>query len=97
MSGGVRLCGVACSSLEPVGGGVQLAFALEDPADVRRAAERTARRRQGDLAALREAVDELRRRHGADAVGTMADLRDSGIVVEPRRREDAWGPGGPLA
>jgi hypothetical protein len=93
LRGGVRLCGVSCSSLEAHDAGVQLAFSLEDPVDDRRRAEREARRRQGELAALREAVDAVRRRHGDDAVGTMADLSDRGLVVEPRRREDAWGPG----
>jgi len=94
---GVRLCGVSCSSLEPRDTGLQLTFALEDPVDVRRSAERAARHRQGDLAALRAAVDELRRRHGAAAVATAAELTGEGIRVEPRRREDAWGPGGEAA
>jgi len=89
--GGIRLCGVSCSSLESGESAVQLAFALADPVAQRRAVEVTARHRQGDLAALRRAVDELRRRHGASAVATMGELRPEGLVVEPRRREDAWG------
>ena len=93
LHGGVRLCGVSCSSLEGGEAAVQLAFSLEDPVDVRRAVEVEARHRQGDLVALRAAVDELRRRHGVDAVATAAELTGAGINVEPRRREDAWGPG----
>ena len=38
---------------------------LDDPVDARRAVDVEARHRQGDLAALRAAVDEVRRRHGA--------------------------------
>jgi DNA polymerase IV len=90
--GGVRLLGVSCSSLESGESSVQLAFALADPVAERRAVDVAARHRQGDLIALRAAVDELRRRHGPAAVATAADLSTSGIVVEPRRREDAWGP-----
>jgi DNA polymerase-4 len=90
--GGVRLLGVSCSSLESGESAVQLAFELADPVDVRRAVDVAARHRQGDLAALRGAVDELRRRHGPAAVGTAAELSAAGIVIEPRRREDAWGP-----
>ena len=89
--GGIRLCGIAASSLEDAAGGVQLAFGLGDPVEGRTAAEVMARHRQGDLAALREAVDKLRRRHGAAAVAHGSDLRANGIEVEPRRREDAWG------
>jgi hypothetical protein len=90
--GGVRLLGVACSSLEAGASAVQLAFELSDPVEERRAVDVVARHRQGDLIALRAAVDELRRRHGPSAVATAAELSESGIVVEPRRREDAWGP-----
>ncbi len=89
--GGIRLCGVSCSSLESGESAVQLAFTLEDPVAQRRAVDVAARHRQGDLAALRGAVDELRRRHGDSAVATAAELSKSGITVEPRRREDAWG------
>lgn len=90
--GGVRLCGVSCTSLEDGEAAVQLAFALADPVAGERAADVAARHRQGDLAALRAAVDEVRRRHGTTAVATAAELSDAGIAVEPRRREDAWGP-----
>jgi hypothetical protein len=90
--GGVRLLGVACSSIEDGESVVQLAFELTDPVEQRRAVDVAARHRQGDLTALRAAVDELRRRHGATAIATAAELSESGIVVEPRRREDAWGP-----
>jgi DNA polymerase-4 len=90
--GGVRLLGVSCSSLESGESVVQLAFELSDPVEQRRAVDVAARHRQGDLTALRAAVDELRRRHGPSAVGMAAELSESGIVVEPRRREDHWGP-----
>ncbi len=89
--GGVRLVGVSCSSLESAQAGLQLAFPLADPVSGTRAVELAAVRRQGDLVALRTAVDELRRRHGDDAIGTMASLGADGLRVEPRRREDAWG------
>ena len=90
--GGIRLCGVSCSSFERGDAAVQLAFTLADPIDARRVVDVEARRRQGDLAALRHAIDELRERHGASAVATAAELGATGITVEPRRREDAWGP-----
>ena len=92
--GGIRLCGVAASSLEGGDAAVQLAFTLDDPLDARRAVDVVARHRQGELAALRSAIDELRRRHGASAVATAAELGHDGLRVEPRRREDAWGPQG---
>ena len=94
LRGGVRLCGVSCSSLEGGDPSVQLAFELADPVDARRAVDVEARHRQGDLAALRAAVDELRRRHGESAVATASALGPDGLAVEPRRREDAWGPAG---
>ena len=92
LRGGIRLCGVSCTSLESGETGVQLAFALADPLDARRAVDVEARHRQGDLGALRAAIDELRRRHGATAVATASELRPGGIIVEPRRSEDPWGP-----
>jgi DNA polymerase IV len=92
--GGIRLCGVSCSSFERGDAAVQLAFTLADPIDARRVVDVEARHRQGDLAALRGAIDELRRRHGAAAVATVAELGKDGLTVEPRRREDAWGPAG---
>jgi len=92
--GGIRLCGVSCSSFERGDAAVQLAFTLADPIDARRVVDVEARHRQGDLAALRGAIDELRRRHGASAVATVAELGKDGLTVEPRRREDAWGPAG---
>jgi len=92
--GGVRLCGVSASSLESGDAAVQLAFALDDPIAARRVVDVAARHRQGDLTALRAAIDELRRRHGASAVATAAELGPDGVRVEPRRREDAWGPAG---
>jgi DNA polymerase IV len=91
--GGIRLLGVSCSSLEEGESALQLAFDLADPVDARRAVDVEVRHRQGDLAGLRAAVDEVRRRHGAIAVGVASGLSKSGLVVEPRRREDAWGPG----
>jgi DNA polymerase-4 len=97
LNGGVRLCGVSCSSLERGEATVQLAFALSDPVDDAEAADLAARHRQTDLAALRTAVDELRRRHGVDAVATAGELGPRGIAIEPRRREDAWGPSGETA
>lgn len=92
--GGIRLCGVSCSSFEHGDAAVQLAFTLADPIDARRVVDVEARHRQGDLAALRGAIDELRRRHGSSAVATVAELGRDGLSVEPRRREDAWGPAG---
>lgn len=91
--GGIRLLGVSCSSLEEGESALQLAFGLDDPVDARRAVDVEVRHRQGDLAGLRAAVDEVRRRHGATAVGAASGLGARGLVVEPRRREDAWGPG----
>jgi DNA polymerase-4 len=92
--GGIRLCGVAASSLESGDAALQLAFTLDDPIAARRVVDVAARQRQGDLAALRSVIDELRRRHGASAVATVAELGPDGLRVEPRRREDAWGPAG---
>jgi DNA polymerase-4 len=91
--GGIRLLGVSCSSLEVGESALQLAFELADPVDRRRAVDVEVRQRQGDLATLRAAVDEVRRRHGDAAVGAASALSSEGLRVEPRRRDDAWGPG----
>jgi DNA polymerase-4 len=91
--GGIRLLGVSCSSLEVGESALQLAFELRDPTDRRRAVDVEVRQRQGDLATLRAAVDEVRRRHGDSAVGAASALSPQGLRVEPRRRDGAWGPG----
>ncbi len=91
--GGIRLLGVSCSSLEVGESALQLAFELQDPVDRRRAVDVEVRQRQGDLATLRAAVDEVRRRHGDASLGAASGLTAQGLRVEPRRREDAWGPG----
>jgi DNA polymerase-4 len=96
VSGGVRLIGVSVTSLEPAESapGRQLVLAgLENSLAG-----------EGDDAALRDsgehrrdvelAVDEIRRRYGAGAVGPAAAITDAGLRVK-RLGDAPWGPDAP--
>jgi hypothetical protein len=86
--GAVRLVGVSASGLQPRAQvGAQLAFSFDDAPLV----ERT-RTQQLDRAALTEAVDELRRRFGDEAVATGRDLGRDGLDVRRQRDRSAFGP-----
>jgi len=81
---GIRLLGVSMSGLTPTVDARQLTFDLEggtpDPD-----------RRQETWQGVMAAVDAVRGRYGASAVGTASMMTADGIVV-PARRDAPWGP-----
>jgi hypothetical protein len=48
--------------------------------------------RQVDREALRDAVDEVRRRFGRTSLGTAAELKEDGVHIEVQRGSHAFGP-----
>ena len=91
----VRLLGIHASSfLEREKNQVQLSFAIETSTDdARERATALSRERQTGSEALRDALDEVRRRFGRAALGTAAELGDEGIHIETQRGSHAFGPG----
>jgi DNA polymerase-4 len=77
---GVRLLGVSMSGLTPTVDTRQLSFDLEGKPEPQETWE-------GVMAA----VDAVRGRYGASAVGTASMITPEGIVV-PARRDAPWGP-----
>ncbi len=96
LAGAVRLLGLHASGLRArVGEGVQLRLALgTSPAD---APEDRARARQVERAALRDAIDEVRRRFGRDALATAGELTADGVEVATQRGRHPFGPEVPTA
>ena len=64
---------------------VQLTLDLDENLESRRGAQEASRVRQAEGEALRDALDEIHRRFGADAVATGADLGDDGLRVRSQR------------
>lgn len=89
LRGPVRLLGVHASSLRPrAGSEVQLAFDLGSGgvAD-------TTRGLQAGRAALKDAVDDLRRRYGRSVIGQGADFARGELDVATQRGAHPFGPG----
>ncbi len=97
----VRLLGLHASSfLERAENELQLSFGIASAGDVKRDAETLSRERQVANEALRDAIDEVRRRFGRTSLGTASELRDGGLDVATQRGRHAFGPadgGGPTA
>ena len=92
----VRLLGLyATSFLERSRNQVQLSFAVDAGSNDRQRAVDESREHQVSAAALRDALDDIRRRYGARAVGTAADLGGEGLRIERQRGSHAFGPEGP--
>jgi DNA polymerase-4 len=92
----VRLLALHASNfLERGENQMQLSFGFETTArDAKAAAASVSRERQVSNEALRDAVDEVRRRFGRTSVGTVSELSESGIDVVTQRGRHAFGPEG---
>ncbi|MFI5036726.1 MAG: DNA polymerase IV [Acidimicrobiales bacterium] len=90
----VRLLGVHASGfLERDRNALQLSFGLTgDEADVRERAAQLSLERQVSREALRDAVDEVRRRFGRTAVAAGSDLTEEGVDVAGQRGKTMFGP-----
>jgi len=85
--GGVRLLGVSASGLQ-ASGADQLSFDLGDGLDEDNASAVATEQSWQEVTA---AVDAVRTRFGADAVGSAAMVTDQGVRA-PARRDAPWGP-----
>jgi DNA polymerase-4 len=94
LSRSVRLLGLHASNfLERDENHVQLSFALEtESLNVKERAASRSRAHQVDNEALRDAVDEVRRRFGRTSVATAGELRERGLEVVTQRGRHAFGP-----
>lgn len=90
----VRLLGVHASSfLQRSENQMQLSFGFESlSTSARDNAVEVSRDRQVSYEALRDAVDEVRRKFGRTAVGTVSELRDDGVDIATQRGRHAFGP-----
>ncbi|HUX04622.1 MAG TPA: DNA polymerase IV [Acidimicrobiales bacterium] len=89
----VRLLGLYASSfLERSDNEVQLSFSVGESPDARARAAQVSRQRQVGAEALRDALDEVRRKFGASAVGTADQLGEDGLDVTTQRGRHAFGP-----
>ena len=90
----VRLLGLHASSfLERTENELQLSFGLAlGVPDARRDAEARSLERQVANEALRDAVDEVRRRFGRTSLGIASELREGSIEVPTQRGRHAFGP-----
>jgi DNA polymerase-4 len=94
LSNSVRLLGLYASSfLERSDNHMQLAFGLEaTSSDEKSSATVSSREQQVDRAALRDAIDEIRRRFGRTSLGTASELSEHGLDVATQRGRHAFGP-----
>jgi hypothetical protein len=90
----VRLLGLHASNfLERAENHLQLSFGLEDASlDAKDRAAIRSREHQVSNEALRDAVDEVRRRFGRTSVGTAGELGERGLEVVTQRGRHAFGP-----
>jgi len=90
----VRLLALHASSfLERSRNAMQLSFAIDaENHDSRARAADVGRERQVHHEALRDAVDEIRRRFGRTSVGTASELREDGVTIVTQRGSHAFGP-----
>jgi DNA polymerase-4 len=94
LSNAVRLLGLHASGLmERSHNQVQLAFGLEtESSDAKELATARSRERQAENGALRDAIDEVRRRFGRTSVGTASELNERGLDPAVQRGRHAFGP-----
>ena len=90
----VRLLGIHASGLRAAqGNAMQLSFGVGDAADPRERALAASLSAQVGREALRDAVDEVRRRFGRTALGAGSDLGEEGVEVADQRGRSPFGPG----
>jgi DNA polymerase-4 len=94
LSRSVRLLGLHASGfLERSENQMQLSFGVEAPSsDVKAGAVALSRGRQVDNEALRDAIDEIRRRFGRTSLATASELNEKGVDVATQRGRHAFGP-----
>jgi hypothetical protein len=94
LSKAVRLLGLHASGLlERRENQVQLSFGLEaGSSDAKADATARSRARQAENGALRDAIDEVRRRYGRTSVGTASELSERGLDPATQRGRHAFGP-----
>jgi len=91
---GIRLLGVAVSSLEPEAGSRARQLSLVDLDDLGSGGSPGRRRRPGDEPARAEvdaAVDAIRRRYGAGSVGPAAAIGEAGRLRVKELGDRPWG------
>jgi DNA polymerase-4 len=94
LSRAVRLLGLHASNfLERTENHLQLSFGLDDSSlSAKDRAVSLSREHQVGNEALRDAVDEVRRRFGRTSVGTAGELGERGLEVVTQRGRHAFGP-----
>ena len=94
LSRSVRLLGLHASNfLERTENHLQLSFGLDDSSlSAKDRAVSLSREHQVGNEALRDAVDEVRRRFGRTSVGTAGELGERGLEVVTQRGRHAFGP-----
>ncbi len=90
----VRLLGLYASNfLDRRSNHVQLSFGLESASlDVKGRAAQLSRAHQVENEALRDAIDEVRRRFGRTSVATAREMSERGVEVVTQRGRHAFGP-----
>jgi hypothetical protein len=90
----VRLLGLHASGfVERSSNQLQLSFGLDTASlDAKTSAAEISRERQVSSEALRDAIDDIRRRFGRTSVGTASELSEYGIDVATQRGRHAFGP-----
>jgi DNA polymerase-4 len=94
LSKAVRLLGLHASGfLGRSRNQMQLSFGLDITSlDVKASAAEISRERQVSNEALRDAIDEVRRRFGRTSVGTASELNEHGVEIATQRGRHAFGP-----
>ncbi|MGH3732391.1 MAG: DNA polymerase IV [Acidimicrobiales bacterium] len=94
LSNSVRLLGLYASNFRERGDNqMQLTFGIDAVSRGETlSATESSRERQVDRAALRDAIDEIRRRFGRTSLGTASDLNEHGLDVATQRGRHAFGP-----
>jgi DNA polymerase-4 len=92
LSQAVRLLGLYGSSfLERADNQMQLSFGF-DAGSSHLSATETSREQQVDRTALRDVIDEIRKRFGRTSLGTANELKDDGLDIAVLRGSHAFGP-----
>ncbi len=94
LSRSVRLLGLHASGfLERSENQMQLSFGIETASrNAKAGAIAISRVRQVGNEALRDAIDEVRRRFGRTSLGTAGELGENGVAVATQRGRHAFGP-----